>query len=62
MKKWVNRFLMLCITSVLIAGTLGAEYGIASSDFGDLGKYTWEGQWDSNWGDMVLTQSGNVAR
>ncbi|OQB13027.1 MAG: hypothetical protein BWY15_01991 [Firmicutes bacterium ADurb.Bin193] len=39
---------------------LAKEYGITSSTSGDLGKYTWEGQWDSNWGNMVLTQSGNT--
>lgn len=26
----------------------------------DIGKYTWEGQWDSNWGKMVLSQRGNM--
>lgn len=25
----------------------------------DLGKYSWQGEWDSNWGKMVLTQSGS---
>ena len=39
---------------------LAKEYGITGGASADLGKYTWEGQWDSNWGHMVLTQSGNV--
>ena len=26
----------------------------------DLGKYSWEGEWDSNWGKMVLIQSGSA--
>ncbi len=39
---------------------MAKEYGITSNASGDLGKYTWEGEWDSNWGHMVLTQSGNV--
>ncbi len=25
----------------------------------NLGKYSWTGEWDTNWGKMVLTQSGN---
>ncbi|MEA4960771.1 copper amine oxidase N-terminal domain-containing protein [Lutispora sp.] len=26
----------------------------------DLGKYSWEGEWDSNWGKMILTQNGPI--
>lgn len=26
----------------------------------DLGTYSWEGEWDSNWGKMVITQNGNI--
>lgn len=37
---------------------LAKEYGVTSSATQDLGKFTWEGEWDSNWGHMVLTQSG----
>lgn len=26
----------------------------------DLGKYSWQGEWDTNWGKMLLTQNGNT--
>ena len=43
---------------------LAHEYGVgkaaANTGSDDLGKYTWEGQWDSNWGKMVLTQKGST--
>lgn len=26
----------------------------------DLGTYSWEGEWTTNWGDMVLTQTGST--
>lgn len=39
---------------------LAKEYGVTDTASGDLGKFTWEGEWDSNWGHMVLTQSGNL--
>lgn len=26
----------------------------------NLGKYSWEGEWDSNWGKMILTQNGSI--
>jgi len=25
----------------------------------DSGYYSWEGEWDSDWGHMVITQNGN---
>lgn len=25
----------------------------------DIGTYSWEGKWDTNWGEMVLTQNGS---
>lgn len=37
---------------------LAKEYGVSDSTAKNLGKFTWEGVWDSNWGHMVLTQSG----
>ena len=39
---------------------LAKEYGVTSTDPQDLGKFTWEGEWDSNWGHMILTQSGST--
>jgi hypothetical protein len=35
---------MLALTSTAYAGNL------------DLGKYSWEGEWESNWVHMVITQ------
>lgn len=26
----------------------------------NLGKYSWQGEWDSNWGKMILTQNGSM--
>ncbi|HYE80925.1 MAG TPA: copper amine oxidase N-terminal domain-containing protein [Clostridia bacterium] len=26
----------------------------------DMGKYSWEGEWESNWGKMVISQNGSV--
>lgn len=30
-----------------------------SSGSTDLGKYSWEGEWDTNWGKMILVQKGS---
>ncbi len=39
---------------------IAPQNGAQLANNNDLGKYTWEGQWDSNWGRMVLTQRGNI--
>ena len=39
---------------------LAKEYGVTDNTSADLGKFTWEGEWDSNWGHMILAQSGNL--
>ena len=38
------------------------ETGKSSSATGssNLGTYSWEGEWDSNWGKMILTQNGSI--
>lgn len=36
-----------------LTGTSSATTGVT-----DLGTYSWAGEWDSNWGKMVLTQNG----
>ncbi len=55
MKGNLLKLMAMCLVIPLLGAVSidgGANY--------DLGKYTWEGEWDSNWGHMVLTQSGNV--
>jgi len=39
------------------AETVSQTAAITSADWG---KYSWEGEWDSNWGKMVLTQTGGA--
>ncbi|MDD4833774.1 MAG: copper amine oxidase N-terminal domain-containing protein [Lutispora sp.] len=38
-------------------GSLGA---IVSTGNLNLGTYSWQGEWDTNWGKMVLTQNGST--
>ena len=38
------------VTSTVVKDTTTGDAGI--------GKYSWEGEWDTNWGKMVLTQNG----
>ncbi len=54
MKKILVMF--LCATLAL-SGVLILPYGAYAAKL-DLGKYSWEGEWETNWGNMVLTQSG----
>ena len=52
MKKGLFLILMLS----LIMGAFLPATGLADDD---LGNYSWEGEWDSNWGHMVIAQNGN---
>lgn len=49
------------LTSILIlALCLGTGLPITQVAAADLGAYSWAGEWDSNWGDMVFIQNGNA--
>ena len=48
--------LLLCV--VLVAtGVFTVPFEAQAAKL-DLGKYSWEGEWESNWGNMVITQNG----
>ena len=52
MKKGISIILAMC----LIMGVFMPVTGKATDD---LGYYSWEGEWDSDWGNIVITQKGN---
>ncbi len=45
------------ITTTVTAHSTQIE--TTSSGSTDLGKYSWEGEWDTNWGKMILVQKGS---
>lgn len=48
-------FVFMCTATMIT--TIAAVNAESSADWGN---YSWEGEWDSNWGKMVLTQNGGV--
>lgn len=52
----MKKGLFLILTLSLIMGAFLPVTGLAADDLGD---YSWEGEWDSNWGHMVIAQNGN---
>lgn len=51
-------------------GSIGAKYTYEwkkisgsttpTNPTNNLGKYSWQGEWDTNWGKMILTQNDNI--
>lgn len=48
-------FNVILILALCMAGMPLGQTAMAA----DLGTYSWAGEWDTNWGDMVLTQTGS---
>ncbi len=64
MKKNLSLFIALTIVFSLLSGLsiiVSAQPTATSSNESiDFGKYSWTGEWDTNWGKMVLTQNSSV--
>jgi hypothetical protein len=57
MKKLLCGFIVTCILALSLTDLVAAK---ANNPTQDLGKFTWEGEWQSNWGNISLQQKGNV--
>lgn len=65
MKKLLALFTALTIVLGLFSGMMVSvyadddNYAWVLAETTNLGSYSWEGEWDTNWGKMTLKQNGN---
>lgn len=49
--------MLIALASIL---SITVAVGFPATAWAAAGQYSWEGEWETNWGNMVLTQSGLV--
>ncbi|MBR0599867.1 S-layer homology domain-containing protein [Sinanaerobacter chloroacetimidivorans] len=54
----MKRLLFIVVLIVALCAGTGFPYGL-TAEAADLGTYSWAGEWETNWGNMTITQTGS---